>query len=254
MKHTLIIIATVLTIQSCTRIDAANEGILVNQYGSGKGQGVTTTSGTVFYNPFTQDVYEYPVFVHTVDYDPFTVNAKDGSVFNVDPVVSYRIIRGRGADIFRKYRKDIADLEQGIIRNYVKDAFKNIFNTYTTDNILSRRQQFDNEVTRLLSEELSKEGFEIDQMTFGLTYPESITAAIDQKNKAVQEAQQAFNTLVRDSIDARRKVIQAEGERRANELRQASLTPMLIQQQFIEKWDGHTPLYGQSPVMFKNVQ
>lgn len=253
MKQLFLFIATIITMQSCTRIDAANEGILVNQYGTGKGQGVTTTSGTVFYNPMTQDVYEYPVFVHTVDYEPFTVNAKDGSIFTVDPVLSYRIIRGRGADIFRKYRKDIDDLEQGVIRNYVKDAFKNIFNTYTTDNILSQRQKFDNEVTKLLSTELNIEGFEIDQLTFGMQYPQSITDAINAKNKAVQESQQAFNMLVRDSVEARRKIIQAEGEKRANELRQQSLTNLLIQQQFIEKWDGHTPLYGTNPITFKNV-
>lgn len=254
MKKLILVALTALSIQSCTRIDAANEGILVDQYGGGKGQGVSTASGMVFYNPFTQDVYEYPVFVHTVDYEPFTVNAKDGSIFTVDPVLSYKIIRGNAPNIFRKYRKDIEDLEAGVLRNYVKDAFKNVFNTFTTDNILSQRQKFDNEVTSLLSQELNKEGFEIDQLTFGMAYPESITAAIDAKNKAVQESQQAFNTLVKDSVNARRAIIIAEGEKRANELRQASLTPLLIQQQFIEKWDGHTPLYGNSPVMFKNVQ
>jgi len=253
MKKLALLAIAAVTIQSCTRIDAASEGILVDQYGTGKGQGVSTASGTVFYNPWTQDVFEYPVSIHTVDYEPFTVNAKDGSVFTVDPVVSYNIIRGKGADIFRKYRKPIDELESGVMRNYVKDAFKNVFNTYTTDNILSQRQQFDNQVTQLLKQELNQEGFEIDQLTFGMAYPESITQAINQKNKAVQESQQAFNMLVRDSIDARRKVIQAEGDRKANELRQQSLTPLLIQQQFIEKWNGATPLYGTNPVMFKNV-
>lgn len=253
MRKIIIIALTAISIQSCTRIDAANEGVLVDQYGTDKGQGVSTASGTVLYNPITQDVYEYPVFVQTVDYEPFSVNAKDGSIFEVDPVLSYKIARGHAPNIFRKYRKDVADLEQGILRNYVKDAFKNVFNTFTTDNILSQRQKFDNEVTTLLRSELQQEGFEIDQLTFGLKYPESITAAINAKNKAVQEAQQASNQLVKDSIDARRKIIQAEAERKANELRQQSLTPMLIQQQFIEKWDGRTPLYGTNPVMFKNV-
>lgn len=42
-------------------------------------------------------------------------------------------------------------------------------------------------------------------------------------------------------------------EAQANELKQRSLTPLLIQQQFIEKWDGKTPLYGSSPTFFKNV-
>jgi hypothetical protein len=49
-------------------------------------------------------------------------------------------------------------------------------------------------------------------------------------------------------------IVQAEAEKKANELKQQSLTAMLIQQQFIEKWDGKTPLYGSSPTFFKNVQ
>lgn len=250
-----IALSAIIFASSCnTRIDAANEGILVNQYGEGKGQGVSVASGRVWYNPFTEDVYEFPVFIQTVDYEAFTVNAKDGSIFEVDPVVSYSIIRGKSPDIFRKYRKDIEDLENGVLRNYVKDAFKNVFNGYTTDNILSQRQRFDNEVTNLLRRELQQEGFEIAQLTFGLKYPASITAAIDAKNKAVQESQQAYNNLVKDSIDARRKIIQAQAEKTANDLKQSSLSELLIRQQFIEKWDGHAPLYGNSPMMFKNVQ
>jgi len=42
-------------------------------------------------------------------------------------------------------------------------------------------------------------------------------------------------------------------ESEANRLRQQTITPLLVQQQFIEKWDGKTPLYGQNPVMFKSV-
>jgi hypothetical protein len=55
-------------------------------------------------------------------------------------------------------------------------------------------------------------------------------------------------------MQARKKIIEAEAEAKANQLRQATLTPLLVQQQFIEKWDGRTPLYGNSPIFFKNTQ
>lgn len=254
IKSLVLIAATALFVQSCTRIDAANEGILVAQYGTDKGTGVSLVSGRVWYNPMTQDVYEYPVFVQTVDYEPFTLNSKDGSIFEVDPVVSYKIVRGKSPEIFSKYRKDIEEIQGSVLRNYTKDAFKNVFNNYTTDDILSKRQKFDNEVTGLLRAELEQEGFYVEQLTFGLKYPETITAAIDAKNKSVQQALQARNELIKDSIDAQRVVIRARAEKEANELKQQSLSPMLIQQQFIEKWDGKTPLYGSAPTMFKTVQ
>ena len=61
------------------------------------------------------------------------------------------------------------------------------------------------------------------------------------------------NELRVAEAQAKKMLVQAEAEKQANELKQRSLTPLLIQQQFIEKWDGKTPLYGSSPTFFKNV-
>lgn len=64
------------------------------------------------------------------------------------------------------------------------------------------------------------------------------------------------NSMVQIKVaeaQAKIDIVKAEADKKANELRQSSLTPLLIQQQFIEKWDGKTPLYGDSPTMFKNV-
>lgn len=120
--------------------------------------------------------------------------------------------------------------------------------------MISNRKGFENAVQAQLSSELTKEGFHLEQLTSGIQYPESITQAIDAKNRAVQQAMQVENELRVAEANARKLIVLAESEAKANQLRQQSLTPLLIQQQFIEKWDGKTPLYGNSPVMFKNVQ
>lgn len=240
---------------SCTRIDAGHEGIKVKQYGTDKGvQDVSLVTGRVWYNPFTEEVHQFPVFVQTADYEPFTVNAKDGSVFTVDPTITFKVIAGRSPEIFKKYRKDIEDITKSTLYNYVRDAFRIQFNKYSTDSMISNREGFENAVQNQLLQELTKEGFDLEQLTSGITYPESITQAIDSKNRAVQQAMQVENELRVTEANARKLVVQAEAEARANQLRQQSLTPLLIQQQFIEKWDGKTPLYGNSPVIFKNIQ
>jgi len=240
---------------SCTRIDAGYEGILVNQYGSERGvSNVQIRTGRVWYNPLTQDVIEFPLFVKTVDYDPFTVNAKDGSVFTIDPTLSYAVIPGKAPYIYVKYRKNLDEITNTTMYNYVKDAFRIQMNKYTTEQLISNRQQFEDSVQFNLNKLMNSDGFKLESLTSGLIYPKSIVEAVDAKNRAVQEAMQAQNQLVKDSIDARRKVIVAEGERQANLLRQSSLTPLLIQQQFIEKWDGKTPLYGNVPTIFKKVE
>lgn len=255
MKKIMLTISAIVALSACTRIDAGHEGILVKQYGTDKGvQDVSLVTGRVWYNIWTEDVYEMPTFVQTADYEPFDVNAKDGSSFTVDPTISLFVMTGHSPSIFKKYRKELEEVINTTIYNYVKDAFRLQMNKYTTDEIVSDRERFENDVQKTLSLTLENEGFKLEQLTSGLKYPQTIVDAVNDKNKAIQKAMEAKNKLVGDSIEAQRKIIIANAEKKANELKQQSLTPMLIQQQFIEKWDGHTPLYGQAPVLFKNIQ
>ncbi len=236
------------------RIDAGHEGLRVKMYGSEKGvQDVTLVTGRVWYNPFTEMVFEVPTYVQTMNYDAFTVNAKDGSVFTVDPTLSMKIKDGESAKIFKKYRKPIEEILRNTLFNHIKDVYRIEFNKFTTDSIISRREMFEDGVQQKMIAFLNKEGFILEQLTSGIQYPETITQAINAKNTAIQRAQQAENELKVVEANAKKLIVQAEAESRANELKKQSLTALLIQQQFIEKWDGKTPLYGQTPAFFKSV-
>ncbi|ALM48007.1 hypothetical protein AMR72_03345 [Flavobacterium psychrophilum] len=137
-----------LLFNSCNeRIDAGYEGILVKLYGCDKGvQDLSLVTGRVWYNPFTEDVYEFPTYVQTINYSAFTVNAKDGSVFTVDPTLSFKVKDGYSPVIFKKYRKDIAEIKETTLFNYIKDAFRIEFNKYTTDSIISNREKFEHSI------------------------------------------------------------------------------------------------------------
>ncbi|WP_183906749.1 prohibitin family protein [Rufibacter immobilis] len=251
----LFLILCIVATQSCTRVDAGHEGILVKLYGTDKGvQDVSLVTGRVWFNPLTEEVYEFPTFIQTKDYEAFTVNAKDGSVFTVDPTISFHVKAGASPQIFKKYRKNIEEISQTTLLNYVKDAFRIRLNQYSTEEIISKRQQFEAEVQSTLDSALQKDGFKLEQMTSGLSYPEEIVRAVNLKNRAVQQAMQVENELKVAEAQARKKIVEAQAEAEANRLRQQTLTPLLIQQQFIEKWNGSTPLYGNSPVFFKSLE
>ncbi|RZJ65910.1 MAG: hypothetical protein EOO50_11625 [Flavobacterium sp.] len=251
----ILMIFVLIGFNSCNeRIDAGYEGILVKLYGSEKGvQDVSLVTGRVWYNPFTENVYEFPTYVQTINYTAFTVNAKDGSVFSVDPTLSFKVRDGQSPVIFKKYRKDIREITETTLFNYIKDAFRIEFNKYSTDSIISNREKFENSIQMNMGELLKKEGFILEQMTSGIQYPETITEAINAKNAAVQQAMRVENELKVSQAQARKLIVQAEAEAKANELRKQSLNALLIQQQFIEKWDGKTPIYGNAPAFFKNV-
>ena len=260
-KLILVLVMSVLTLSTMTscigyeRIDAGYEGIKVNLYGTDKGvDDVTLVSGAIWYNRITTDVYEYPTFVQTVDYEPFTINAKDGGSFLVDPTISLKIIDGKSAEVFKKYRKeDITEVINTTLYNYVKNAFRIQLNQYTTDELVSKREEFESAIEERLEKELKKENFQLEQMTSGLQYPESLKQSINAKNIATQQAKQAENEVKKIEAEADKKIAAANGEAEALRIKgdaeaeynrkiAASLSPLIIQQEMIKRWDGKAPM------------
>jgi len=261
-------ILLVVLFNSCERIDAGHVGVKVNQYGDNKGvDDVVAVTGMVFYNPLTTKVYEFPTFIQHKEYkdqNSFIVNSKDGSEFSVSPIMNYSVQREKVPAIFSKYRRPLEDIEEGFLKTAVYDAFRLATNKYTADELISNRAVFEVEVRRLLDGQLLKEGFVINQFTSNLVYPETFKKSIEAKNNAVQAALRAENEVKTAEAQAKIKVATAEGnaqamltsakaEAEANRLKQQTLTPLLLQLEWINKWDGKLPVYGQAPMLYKPV-
>lgn len=239
-----ILVAFTVALTSCTRIDAGHEGIKVNLFGDKKGvDEVSLVTGWVFFNPLTEKVYEYPTFVQTVDYNPFTVNAKGGLAFTMDPTVSIKIIDGKTPEIFKKYRLNLNDIVNTTLYTVVVNACRIQVNKFTPDEITSNRDSVENAIETQLRAELEKENFYLERLTTGLTYPSSIQEAIAAKDKATQDALRVQRELEIVEAEAQKKIVAAQAEKEANELRTKALTPAILQQQWIEKWDGKLPVY-----------
>ena len=266
-------ILLVVLFNSCERIDAGYVGVKVNQYGDNKGvDDVVAVTGMVFFNPITTKIYEFPTYIQHKEYkktedvdNSFIVNSKDGSEFNVSPIMNYSVQRDKVPAIFAKYRRPLADIEEGFLKTAVYDAFRLATNKYTADELISNRAIFEIEVRRLLDAQLLKEGFTINQFTSNLIYPETFKKSIEAKNNAVQAALRAENEVKTAEAQAKIKVATAEGnaqamltsakaEAESNRMKQVTLTPLLLQLEYINKWDGKLPVYGTVPQMFKNIQ
>lgn len=251
----LAMLAIVLTsMTSCyTRIDSAYTGLKVDKYGDDKGEvNVVSVRGTVWYNPWFTDIFEYPNFVQRVDYPPFSVNTQDGSTIMVDAVLSYRIMADRTADIFKKYRKDVEGIQNSYIATAVYDAYRHSANTYTVDKLMSSRTEFEAKVQEMLTKSLTNEGFYLEQITGKIDPPQSLKNAIDSKNEMIQEAMKAENRVKQAEAEAKIKVAQAEGDARAIKIKAdaeayanakvaSSITTTLVEMRRVEAWDGKYP-------------
>jgi len=261
-------IGLLLLLTQCTTIPPGSIGIKVNQWGTEKGvMDATECTGYVWYNPMKYDIYEMQTTIQHKEYEGeegFVVNAKGGAEFHVNPIINYYVRPDQAVDVFKKYKKELRELEQGFIKVAVYDAFRIATNDFTADSLVNNRALFETRVRSILDKELNSNGFIISQFTSNLTYPDVFKKSIESKNAMVQQAQQAENQVKLAEANAKIAIANAEGaaksllvqaraESEANRLRQQSLTQLLVQQQLLEKWDGRLPVYGQVPTIFKTI-
>jgi regulator of protease activity HflC (stomatin/prohibitin superfamily) len=263
---------------SCTRIDAGHVGIKVNLYGDTKGvQDITEVSGMVWYSPLTTAIYEFPTFVQhkvwTADVqedsptnEEFTVTTRDGLSLSFDVGLDYQVIPSKVSDIFRTYRKDLPRITNEFIRTMVRNAYNNVASAYSAEDMVSKRAEYEIQVRKQLDASMKQSGFEIAQIGIigKIRMPATLEEAVNSKIKAVQDAIRAENEKQRIIAEAQKNIEQARGEAEATRIRSeaeananrlltSTLSPMLIQKLYVEKWDGKLPVYGQVPQLFKNI-
>ena len=253
---------------ACTTIDSASVGIKFKKWSSDaslKGGVEGTCRGWVWYNFITENIFEYPTYIQRVTYDAFTVNPKDAAIFSMTPTLAYQIDEAKAIDIFIKYRKPVKELEKGYISTCIFEAYRTCANNYTSDELMANRAKFENEVRQRLDESMNQEGFIVREFTTKIDPPESLTAAINAKNEAVQNALKAENKVKEAEAEAKIAIakargeaeamkIQGEGEAFYNRVVAASLNSLIVQQYAIEKWNGQLPTYNGGAMPFINLQ
>ncbi len=251
----LAILAFILLIISCTKmVDNSEIGIKFKKFSlTDQGQLIATeVTGLIFYNPITTKVFTYPVYIQRVDYQPFTVTTKDAAEFTMDPMLAYQLERDKASYVFNKYRRDLPEIEKGYMRTCIYDAYRISANNYTSDELMANRAKFEQEVRQMLVNSLGSEGFNVQEFTSRITPPQSLSAAIEAKNQAIQEALKAENLVKQAEANAQIAVAKAKGEAEATKVKadaeayynrtiSASLSTLIIQEDWIEKWDGKLP-------------
>lgn len=238
----LLVVGSFLTFK-VERIDSGQTGVIVNLAGSERGvDDAQVETGWVVYNRFMKQLFEYPAFAQIVDYEPFDIQDKKGTIFKTDPTIEYFIERENAKIVFLRYRKTTEELEQSVILTEVKNAYKDIAGLYETDSLINHRPAFEKEVEALLRNRLSERGFTFTNIQSSVKPNEVLQAAIDAKNTAVQNALKVENEKKAAIAEAEKAVAEAKGKADANHILQESISPELIQLKAVEKWDGKLPL------------
>lgn len=281
MKRTVILLLLATIVFACCpscgyeRIDAGHVGVKVNLYGDDKGvDNVTEVTGAQWYNPWRTNIFEFPTYVQNAIWsaddregnEEFILTTKDGMEVKMDVSLNYRVQSKNAVTIFKKFRKPLEEVANTVLRNYTRDGYNTAASYFTAEEIYANRQKFESMADSLAKSILEPEGFTVEKLVLvnSVRLPNSIKQSIEAKVKAKQIALQKEQELAQAEADAAKKIadargraesmkLQADAEKYAYEQKQKSLTPLLVQQQFIEKWDGKLPVYGDTPKIFKTV-
>jgi regulator of protease activity HflC (stomatin/prohibitin superfamily) len=96
------------------------------------------------------------------------------------------------------------------------------------------------------------EGFIVEEFTSQITPPQSLAQMINEKNAAVQSALKAENKVKEAEAEAKIRIAEAKGAAEAMQIKAdaeayynrtiaASLSPLIVQEDWIEKWNGTVP-------------
>jgi regulator of protease activity HflC (stomatin/prohibitin superfamily) len=259
-----------------TVIQPGYEGIKVVKTGTSKGvQNAPIVTGRVWYNPFTTEIIEYPLFTQVVTWtkseteespgdDSITFNSVQGASINADISFAYRIKSTRTGPVYMLYHcKDIKDLTWRYMRVKVRDVITNEAAKLQTIEIIGSRKK---EMLDLAKTELQKQlqkDFEIDTLAFvGEMRPsDSVKASINSVIQAEQAAIAADKKIMSSRAEAQQLVEKAQGELTAAKLQaeanrelQKSLTGDLLNYKAIQRWNGVLPtVTGTGAIPFLSI-
>lgn len=74
---------------------------------------------------------------------------------------------------------------------------------------MSKRDSIESAIEKYLTQALEKENFQLEQLTSGLKYPQTIVESVNAKNKAIQQAMQVENEVKVAEAQAKKLIVAA---------------------------------------------
>lgn len=225
------------------------------------------TEGLNFVPPWAK-VNEFPVSTETVymtkdkrdeskDNEEITIGCSDGSL-KADLSFRYHFNSDDVSKIQKKYRGKSGEQIMQDLRGQMIGWINIITKNYSTmDAHLAKKDEINTKLLKVFNERAEKYGVTFEEITIMNTRPsEEVSRAIEKRQKIAQELEQQKLSLEKSEIrkqeaeiDAERKLIEAKGEKEANEARTSGLTDAILKQQAIEKWNGQLPQVTSDNVM-----
>jgi regulator of protease activity HflC (stomatin/prohibitin superfamily) len=235
--------------------------------GGDRGAAYPIVTGRVWFNPYSEDIYEFPTFLQRVLWtatpdggldESFTFRSKEGYAFNVDVGMGLSFKAGQTPKVFVKYRRTAGEIIDGPFRDVVREAFVQAGSQMEGLSILgSGMTELNTRVTALTKASLGElVAVEYVNVVGKPRVDPRVEQAINAVIQATQQANEAQERVRTKEAEARQQVAQATGNAEsmlinarakadsirieAEALRQYGA--QVLEMRAIEKWNGTMPL------------
>jgi regulator of protease activity HflC (stomatin/prohibitin superfamily) len=188
--------------------------------------------------------------------DSVEARTKDGQQVRIDGSVIYALDPAHVLDMHKTWQNRFED---NVVRPVTRAAIREAVSQYGVEEIVTtKRVDLENDITKAIAQSFNDNSLILsDFLLRNIAFSEEYSKAVEQKQIAEQQAQQAFYGVEQRKQEAEQarqaaqgqadaaviaakgaadaRTIQAEAEARANQLLAQSLSPQLLQYQYILK-------------------
>lgn len=162
-----------------------------------------------------------------------TVPSNEGLIMTLDTSLLFRLDPSRAAEVFQKVGPNYIDR---VVEPNLRSTVREVTASHTANTLYSgEREKAAQEMYLGLSRELAKRGIIVENILLrDISLPQALKASIEAKQQAEQESLAMAFRLQKETQEAQRKRIEAQGIRDFQQIVAQGISPQLLEWKGIE--------------------
>ena len=225
-----LVILIIILSNSFKILQPTERGVVFKKYGSGLDVDNVKSEGLNIIAPWN-DLIVYSIEEQQIE-ETMDVLSKDGLSINIDVSLRFRPNPSQIGLLHNKFnRSHIVNL----IRPELRSAVRKVIGQYTPEELYaSKRQEIETRIEENTMKILADNYIEQKALLFrSIKLPATIKESIETKLAAEQEAQKYDYLIQKETKEAERRRIDAEGKAAANRILSASITDKILKEKGI---------------------
>lgn len=249
----VLVFVILLILGPFTTVGAGHEGVVTV---FGNIHEATLQPGFHFVNPLAH-VHEISTQTQTLTFDDKSSDggaqtdaalyaaSKDLQDVKISTVVTYHIDASKVKDIYVQYKGEDY-FNTNVIEPIVREVVKSQSAQYTAEELVTKRQQFNDQVSAVLASRFPEKGAVLESASIvNFSFSDAFNKSIEEKVTAEQEALAAKNKLEQVKYEAEQRVAEAQGEADAIKIQSQAINAQggadYVKLQAIKQWNGQLP-------------